>query len=187
MRPGRKAIAIRRLNGSVSLNSELKCPRCGTENVRDLDLVRAEGSSHIHIESESTPTGLAIFSGAPLWAQDRRISSHGTIQSELARSLGPPAPPRWGMIAFAVFLLYMLSIFLNHVAPHLASARMLAVARPLTGLLVLVAAWLLARRYRDRREQWEDAVRRWDRSFLCNRCGMVFEFEFPGPAGDEPR
>jgi hypothetical protein len=161
---------------------ELRCPACGGEDVRRVSLVHDEGTSHTYTEGTVTPTPMAMLSGAPGWAEDRTIEASSVTQSNLARSLAPPGrPPRWWYVPLGFVVVLLLVAELNSLLHDALGDRVNGWTAPFI-LAGLFYGWRwVIRRYRKERDLWRETQASWGRSFLCQRCGAVFEAELGGP------
>lgn len=144
----------------------LACPRCENTQVRALALVHASGIS----TGRMSGVGLGGDGGA----FGAAVSSS---QSALSMSAAPPVAkrPRDAVIA-AIALAGIAFMFLSMLAEDpLAdpALRMSTIVAPLA--IVAAGVFWASRRHSYMKATYAPALAQWQRSFLCDRCGSVFE------------
>lgn len=145
--------------------SALACTQCGSENVRTVPMVHAGGISNT--TSKTSGTGVGLGRGG-LGVGFGSATTHGVSQTQLSQSLAPPGAPS----LFKRLLLVLVGAWL------ISGASSSVVGATLGGLVFLGAlgglgywAWT---NYVERRDEYRVAHDRWQKSFLCDRCGTVF-------------
>jgi hypothetical protein len=143
----------------------LACPKCGASEVRKLSLIYDEGRSTIRTQSQTVGAG---FSGGGMGFGSASTSTTGQQQTALSKQAAPPARKMWLLWgAVAVVSGFMALGGLRH---------------PGFGTLVLIAIVAWAARSAMRGREYNATVHpglleRWQRSWMCNRCGDMFAAE----------
>jgi len=136
----------------------IACKSCGSSQVRRLSMIYEEGLSHSATQSQTA------FGGAGFGTTASTFST-GTSQTALSKKAAPPTKKH-------TILLALLAGFLGFcTVAGLANFSFWAlVFGGLTYLAVMKT--LKAKAYNAMVFPQEHA--RWERSFMCNRCGGVF-------------
>ena len=136
----------------------IACTKCGSSQVRRLSLIYEEGLSHSASQSQTA------FGGGGFGTTASTFST-GTSQTALSKKAAPPTKKH-------TILLAMLAGFLGFctVAGIANFSFWTLVFGGLTYLAVMKS--LKAKAYNAMAFPEERA--RWERSFMCNRCGGVF-------------
>ena len=139
------------------LNS-IACTKCGSSEVRRLSLIYEEGLSHSATQSQTAFGGAAFGSTASTF-------STGTSQTALSKKAAPPTKKH-------TILWALLAGFLGFctVAGIANFSFWTLVFGGLTYLAVMKS--LKAKAYNAM--AFHEEHERWQRSFMCNRCGGVF-------------
>jgi len=139
------------------------CPKCASSEVRKLSLVYNEGLSTIN--SQSFSAGSMAGSGGGMGWGTASTATVGRQQSALSKQAAPPPRKAWLFWGFVAGLFGLMGVS--------------SLAHPGISTLVClgIAAWsvrqfLSARAYNA--TVHPDLLQRWERSFLCNRCGEMF-------------
>jgi len=145
---------------------ELACPKCGTDNVRSVPLIYAEGTTRVEVAAAYIGTK-DNYGVAPMF---------GSSQTLAARRLSPPARKSaewvagWIVIALAAFIVGAMFYWGRE---SYGLGGMLMVVGPIVGIMGAMATASNVREYNE--SVWEPAYEAWQRSFLCQRCGTIFE------------
>lgn len=137
----------------------LTCPNCGSSDVRRLPLIYEAGVSQITTRT----TGVGVTLGGAVGVGGAR--SKGISQTELAHRVAPPAKRSQRGATWAMVLGLIIGL------PNLADNTGAAV------IMLLVAAggaWAFFRAAQWNRRVWPQLYDRWDRSYMCERCGHGF-------------
>jgi hypothetical protein len=140
----------------------LACTQCGSTEVRRLSLIYEEGLAIISTQSQTAGVG---FGGGGASFGSASTHTTGTQQTALSKKAAPPTKKHtilWAMLAGFVGLVALSGI------SHFSFWTL--VFAGLTYLCVQKA--LKAKAYNAMVFPEEHA--RWQRSFMCNRCGGVF-------------
>src|SRR5262245_26473782 len=136
----------------------IACTKCGSSEVRRLSLIYEEGLSHSATQSQTAFGGAAFGSTASTF-------STGTSQTALSKKAAPPTKQHTILWALLVGFLGFCT---------LAGVVNFSFWALVFGGLTYLAAMktLKAKAYNAAVFPGERA--RWERSFMCNRCGGVF-------------
>lgn len=143
-------------------NRNLRCPKCDSSDVQRLAVVWRGGTSGI----EARTTGIGIGGGG---LGVGMAETKGTQQTVLAQGAAPPEQKLEGVwwlgVAFGVMLLVSALV-----AP---GSGLIAFGTLFTGLCGVVA-WA---NHQFNTREFPDLYLRWEKSFLCHRCGHQFVAE----------
>lgn len=150
----------------------IQCQSCGSENVQRLSIVYDGGLSEINAKESGSGIG---FGSGGLGVGFGSSKIKGSNQSRLSQKAAPPEKKR----VIKHFAIWGIGLFL--VPPVVVSVLGWdsSIAQLLTLLLYLGAAGLHI--YSDiqyNRRIYPNLFTRWDESFLCHKCGLMFQ----GPA-----
>lgn len=139
-----------------------RCPACKSDDTKRLPLIYEMGVSAIEagtIGVGASANGLGV-GGA---------STSGTVQTLLAEKVAPPEKislARWIVAAGIVFLL---------IANIMPAWFLVPV-----GIAMLAGLVWLQRRFQDfNQNEYPNMRRKWERTFMCLRCGHQFEPDMP--------
>ena len=142
---------------------ELHCPQCRSAEVRRLSLVYRAGTSEVQTRSGTIGMGAT---GAGLGAGFASTVTQGTHQSLLAIDT---APPQKKSVPLAFFLL---ALGLLMIAAGVSGE---GVAFLVLGPLLSIIGWWYLKAARTFNKKYPQLLARWEASFLCMRCGRVFQ------------
>jgi hypothetical protein len=153
----------------------MRCTKCNSDECTKLSLVYLNGISDIRTRSRGRGFDFGEMAGAFSF----RSRGRGTFQTRLSKLAGPPLklPYRhvllwWGL---GLAIMYWLFGYLGWLH-QLSAARSVELfpeyAHAYSGLalFVLASLWWYNHQVRTQR------LRRWENSFMCDRCGNVFQF-----------
>jgi hypothetical protein len=142
--------------------TNLACAKCGAAEVRRLSLIYQEGLSTINTQSQTM--GQSFGGGGAAFGS---ASTHttGRQQTALSKQASPPAKKHtilWSICA-GIFGLVALS----------------SLSSPGFGTLITIAITAASVRFALQAKAYNamkfpELYQRWERSFMCNRCGEVF-------------
>lgn len=150
---------------------ELQCPKCGSTDLRKVSLVYQDGLSHTkakgrHVGFLFGGPGPAIVTGTSV--------KRGMLQSELSKSLKPPAKWSYAKLVAGSFLLtcaalFAYIVFASASAPPVSTlpVKLYVFLAPVAFVLLTVLFW------RHNHLVYPRLFAEWDRSFLCQRCGTI--------------
>ncbi len=150
---------------------ELQCQKCGSTDLRKVSLVYRDGLSQM--KSRSRLVGLLFGAQGPGIVTGTSVKQ-GVLQSELSKSLNPPAKWSFTKLVGASFVLTCLAlfgyiVFASASAPPVSTlpVKLYVFLAPVAFLFVTIATW------RHNHLVYPRAYNEWDRSFICQRCGTI--------------
>ena len=152
----------------------MQCPNCSTDKCTKLSLVYLNGVSDVR----TTARGRGFDFGAMAGAFSFRSRGRGRFQTQLSKMAGPPLKLRyrhlilcWGLGLGIMHWLFGYLVWLRELSDVRSVALFTQYAHALAGiaLFVLASFWWYNHRVRPER------LRRWERSFMCDRCGQIFQ------------
>jgi hypothetical protein len=156
---------------------ELQCPNCRSTDLKKVSLAYQEGLQHV--STRTRLRGVVVGSDGPDVVVGR-ATTKGVQQTEISKALTPPA--KWSYVMlFGWSALVFLSVgwivfYVNTITrnPSSVSSGPLTIYSLLSAC-VFVVFFLVYVKHNHSVYQREYA--RWDRSFVCERCGAVSEQE----------
>lgn len=169
----------------------MKCtnPSCGSDSTRRVSLVYAEGSGTA--STSSTTHGL-VNVGNEIASVSASTSGTQRYESGLASRCAPPPKPSFAWFTFLVPVILLGGGVFG--APHVIDAVTNGAASRYFGggdttafkvyFALLVAALLVGiflggrsalRRFNVENAVYEQAAMKWDRSWICMKCGHIYE------------
>ena len=152
---------------------DLRCPQCNSTDLKKLSLAYQEGISHVNARTRLR--GVVVGSDGPDLVVGSGTST-GTMETDLSKSIAPPVKWSysklmvWSVVCFLAF--GWLVFYVNAVATSSQAVESL----PLS-LYTIFAGCIFAAVFtgfwRHNHSQYRDSYERWNRSFICNRCGAV--------------
>ena len=142
--------------------SNLACTKCGSAEVRRLSLIYSEGLAIINTNSQ---TSGAAFGGGGASFGSASTHTSGTQQTALSKQAAPPRKKHtilWGILAG-----FLGVMALSGLSDFSVSVLVFAGLAALAGRMSLKAKAYNAMTF-------PDLYARWERSFMCNRCGETF-------------
>lgn len=162
---------------------DLHCANCNSTDLKKVSLAYQEGLQRV--STRTRLRGVVVGTDGPDLVVGR-ATTKGTQQTEISKALTPPK--EWSYLKLVGWsLLVFLSVgwivfYVNTITKNSSSVSSV----PLTIYAVLSAGvfivlFLLYWKHNHSRYPREYA--RWDRSFVCNRCGAVSEQSLDGASG----
>jgi fatty acid desaturase len=160
-----------------SLGMELRCPDCNSADLKKISLAYQENVRHV-----DTRTRLRAFlfgSDGPNLIVGRAVTQ-GVHRTQLSKLLSPPR--KWSYVRLIVgFLVVTLAVLFAYVVfvasspPPVSTLplKMYVFLAPVFFLVLVFLFW----RHNHLRSPKEYA--RWNRSFICQRCGAVSLHDVP--------
>lgn len=138
------------------------CPKCTSGEVRSLSLIYREGLSHSVTNTTGTGFGGARggFGGGTMSAV-----SHGRSQTVLSKEAAPPSKKR--VVTWLVLTVIFSFLFLG-------STKDFGVSTLVFAGVAALSIWMAMNNREYNATQFPELYSRWQRSFMCNRCGAVF-------------
>ena len=152
---------------------DLQCPNCRSTDLKKASLAYQEGLQHV--STRTRLRGVVVGSDGPDVVVGR-ATTKGMQQTEISRVLAPPT--KWSYIkligwAVVVFLsVGWIVFYMNTVVKNSSSVFSV----PLTIYTVFSAGVFVAFvlvYWKHNHYTYERQFGRWDRSFICQRCGAV--------------
>ena len=150
---------------------ELRCPKCGSVDLKKVSVAYEEGL--YQVGTRTRLRGLVLGSDEPSVFVGR-AKTRGSQQTERSIRLRPPVKCSYGK-AVLWFALVLLVSLIGYV--HMVMARTYVVSSApgevlAFALLALLGAALVIV-WRHNHFTYPRALKTWDRSFVCGRCGVV--------------
>jgi hypothetical protein len=158
---------------------DLQCPNCRSTDLKKVSLAYQEGLQHV--STRTRLRGVVVGSDGPDVVVGRAITN-GTQQTEISRALTPPK--KWSHVKlFGWSVLVFLSVgwivfYVNMITRNSSSVSSL----PLMVFGVLSTALFLALvliYWKHNHSAHSGQYGRWNRSFICGRCGTVSQRDLP--------
>ncbi len=152
---------------------ELQCPNCRSTDLKKVSLAYQEGLRHV--STRTRLRGVAVGCDGPDMVMGR-ATTKGMQQTELSKALTPPA--KWSYVKlFGWSALVFLSVgwivfYVNTVTKNsssVGSVPLMAYSLISTGVFVV----LLLICGKHNHLTYPGQYARWNRSFICQRCGTV--------------
>jgi hypothetical protein len=154
---------------------ELQCPNCRSTNLKKVSLAYQEGLQRV--STRTRLRGVVVGSDGPDLVLSRGTTK-GTQQTEISRVLAPPT--KWSylkLVGWAVLVFLSVGwivFYANTVVTN--SQTMSSVPLTVYTLLAVCAfAGAFAGFWRHNHSIYPREFARWERSYLCGRCGTVSE------------
>lgn len=154
------------------------CPHCNSSDLKKVSLTYRKGA--YRIDARTRLAGFLIGSDGPdLFAG--RARTKGFHKSELSTLLNPPVKWSYGKLLlwagiFSMLALIAFVIHVNSSPPPVSSWPVDAYAAiaPIILALLAVAFW------RHNSITYRAEYHRWERSYICQQCGMISEHNLRG-------
>lgn len=157
---------------------ELRCPQCNSTDLKKLSLAYQEGISHVNARTRLR--GVVVGSDGP----DLVVGSgttEGLQQTAISNAAAPPT--RWSykrLVGWSVLLFLAVGwivFYTNTVTTNSQTIASVALA-VYTTLAVCTFVAIFAAFWRHNHATYPRQHAKWDRSFICNRCGTMSEHNF---------
>jgi hypothetical protein len=154
---------------------ERGCPNCGSTDLKKVSLVYEAGLSLIEIKSRLR--GVSFGDEGPNVIAGT-AETKGIAQTQLSKRLRPPK--KWSYLKlvswFGLALLVSLIVYVHMV---MASTAPVSSAPGEIGAAICLGAFVFvcAVVWRHNRLKYPREFAKWDRSFVCQRCGAISERE----------
>jgi|SRR5882672_6547869 len=154
---------------------ELQCPNCRSTDLKKVALAYQEGLQHV--STRTRIRGVVVGSDGPDVVVGR-ATTRGTYQTEISKALTPPR--KWsylklfGWSALVFILVGWIVFYVNTITNNSSSVSSL----PLAVFAVLSACLFVALFFlywNHNQSTYPRKYAQWDRSFVCQRCGIVSE------------
>jgi hypothetical protein len=149
----------------------LHCPNCKSADLKRVSLAYKEGLYRVN--TRTRVTGFLIGSGGPdIFMESAK--TRGFHQTEMSTLLTPPRKWSYGKLLlwagfFSLLALVAFVVHVNSTPPPVSSlpAQLYVIFAPILLVFLLFVFW------RHNRVTYRTQYLRWDRSFICERCGAV--------------
>jgi hypothetical protein len=152
---------------------DLRCPKCNSTDLKKVSLAHEEGL--FRSEGRTRLRAVVVAGGGPDLVVGR-ATTHGTQQSALSKKLAPPVKWSYLKVTGWSVLLFVcvgwLVFYVNTVATNATTVS----SAPLTLFALIysaIFALLLFLVWRHNHSSYQTQYARWDKSFICERCGTV--------------
>ncbi len=156
---------------------DLHCPNCNSTDLKKVSLAYQEGLQRV--STRTRLRGVVVGTDGPDVVVGR-ATTKGTQQTEISKALTPPK--KWSYLKlFGWSVLVFLSVgwivfYVNTITKNSSSVSSV----PLTVYTVLaggvfVALFLI--HWKHNHSSYPQQYAKWDRSFICERCGAVSQQE----------
>jgi len=156
---------------------DLYCPNCQSAELKKLSVAYQEG--RFRVDTRNRLRGVVVGEGGPNVVVGG-ATSRGIEQTELSKRLSPPA--KWSykklvlwpaIVSFIALVVYVRSVMSGPAPASSLSVPLNAVLAPAAFLSLVALFW------RHNHSTYQRQYARWNRSFICERCGTVSQHNFP--------
>lgn len=152
---------------------DLQCPNCRSTDLKKVSLAYQEGLQHV--STRTRLRGVVVGSDGPDVVVGR-ATTKGTQQTEISKALTPPKnwsyAKLFGWSALAFLSVGWIVFYVNTITNNSSSVSSL----PLRVFGVLSACLFVALFFlfwNHNHSTYPRKYAQWERSFICNRCGVV--------------
>jgi hypothetical protein len=152
---------------------DLRCPKCNSTDLKKVPLAHEEGL--FRSEGRTRLHAVVVGGGGPDLIVGRS-TTRASNQSALSKKLSPPVKWSYVKVVFRSLLVFLsvgwIVFYVNTVATNSSTVWSL----PLTFFTLISAAGfalLLFLVWRHNHSTYAEEYARWDRAFICQRCGAV--------------
>ena len=156
---------------------DLRCPDCNSADLKKVSLAYQEGQFHVN-----TRTRLRAFlfgNEGPSLVFGKAVTQ-GVHWTQLSNLLSPPRKRSYvklilGFLAVTLTALFAYIVFVSSSSPPVSTfpMKMYVFLAPVVFLALVFSFW------RHNHLKFPQEYARWDRSFICQRCGAVSLHEVP--------
>lgn len=153
------------------------CPKCGSDDWKAASFVHNAGITIVDTTTRSTGAGIGVGTGGiGVGVGVSSGSTAGTLQNKVSASITPPVKPKnnAGTIYWCVALFVLMMAGKNEV---LAGFWLL-------GVIMFWSTFSAnaKRQHETDVKAYDEALARWERSRVCQRCGCLYDPESHEPA-----
>lgn len=154
---------------------ELRCPQCNGTDLKRVSLAYQEGFSQVNTRSRLR--AIAVGSDGPDIIVGRATNT-GTQQTELSKILSPPK--KWSyrkLLRYSVlgFIVGSWGVISLHATMTQSRSVISLPLLAFTAICLVVLAALSIAFWKHNHSVYQAEYARWNKSFVCNRCGAVSE------------
>jgi hypothetical protein len=150
---------------------DLRCPKCGWPHLKAAFLVHQEGLQHV--KSRRCLFGFMFSSGGPTPFIGQG-TTRGVQQTELSRIVRPPTKwsyarlvVRSAFVTFAAIVSYVVYVAASTPPVSTVPMKLYVFGAPIVFLFLAFSVW------RHNCVEYPRQFAKWERSFVCQRCGAV--------------
>ena len=157
----------------------MKCPKCKSNDVVKLSVIHSAGVSDVDARSQGR---IVALGGSGLWFGLNTFKTTGTLQSRLSKLANPPHKKPYRMVFLGWFLgLLIIGWLLGYMTTvaHTPETRFDKQFRWFASGYSCLAALALAIFWRYNHRIFPRRYELWNRSFMCRRCGEIFQPSAP--------
>ena len=152
---------------------DLRCPKCQSADLKKLSLAYQEG--RFHVDTRTRLRCVVVGEGGPNVVVGRAIT-RGIQQTELSKHLSPPA--KWSymklvlwsaFVSLVALMVYVRSVMSSSYPASSLPVKLYAFLAPVAFVLLVALYW------RHNHSTYQVQYAQWNRSFICQRCGTLFE------------
>ena len=158
---------------------ELECPNCRSTDLRKVSLAYQEGLQHV--STRTRLRGVVVGSDGPDVVVGR-ATTKGIQQTEVSKELTPPMkwsyPKLFGWSVLVFFSVGWIVFYANTITRNSSSVSSIPLAvYALLAAGVFVVLFLIY--WNHNHSTYPGQYARWNRSFICERCGAVSQHDLP--------
>jgi hypothetical protein len=162
----------------LALGTYLRCPNCDSTDLKKVSLVYQEGL--FYTVAHTRLRAVAVGGGGPDFIIGK-ATTRGFHQSVLSKQIGPPVKCSyrkltrgWALVSFSIgWIVFYINTFTKGSSAVLSAPLVL-----FSGLSVVMFLVSLVLVWRHNESTYKQQYSRWERSFLCQRCGTLTEQKF---------
>jgi hypothetical protein len=154
---------------------DLQCTQCNSPDLKKVSLAYQEGL--FRTKSRGRLLGLVFGDSGPSFVVGRSTTK-GTRQSKLSSLQKPPEKWsyfkltfRFGVAAFLAFVAYVIFVIVSTPPVSSLPIKLLVFLAPIAFSVLVFLAW------RHNNLAYPLQFARWDRAFICQKCGAVSQYE----------
>ena len=153
---------------------DLRCPKCNSTDLKKVSLAYEEGL--FRTEGRTRLRAVAVGSSGPDLVVGR-ATTRGTEKSALSKLLSPPVRWPYSKLVFWSVLVSVCGGWLVFYVNTITKNATTVVSPALTGyaLVAAVLAIIVVLVVRHNLRVYPKRFAEWGRSFICQRCGTLFE------------
>jgi len=154
---------------------DLRCPKCNSTDLKKVSLAYEEGLFRSEVRTRLRAV-VAGGSGPDLVVS--RATTRGTQQSVLSKKLTPPVKWSYLKVIGWSILVFVSAGWLVFYINAITTKSSTVSSPPLTFFTVIFVAiftFLLFLVWKHNHSTYQTRYAEWDRSFICQRCGTLFE------------
>jgi len=155
--------------------TQYACPACKSENIQRLSAVYESGISNVHTQSSGVATGHGVRVTAT-------TNTTGTVQTSASRRAAPPTKRSIIRLIISIGAIFMLinGVFAIIIGTFLKNSHNfteLAAFISAAVFCIMIGAQWLKKATHYNKNIYPILMRKWNDSYLCNRCNNIFEIK----------